>query len=95
MARRAVAHLIAELKGAMLAKMKTRISSQGRVVIPAEFRDQDRIKAGQTFEIERLGPGAYRLVRSPPLRNQGLVAWLRTCPGKGFFVALESESTDE
>ena len=29
-----------------------------------------------------------------PTRNQGLLAWLLACPEKGFFVPIESESTD-
>jgi hypothetical protein len=26
--------------------------------------------------------------------NDGLVDWLLSCPSKGFFVPLDSESTD-
>jgi len=73
--------------------MKTIVSSKGQVVLPSELRAQDRIEAGQEFRIERLGPGDYRLVRSA-LRNEGLVDWLSSCPVKGFFVPVESESTD-
>lgn len=29
-----------------------------------------------------------------PPRNQGLAEWLLSCPDKGFFVPIESESTD-
>jgi hypothetical protein len=31
--------------------------------------------------------------QSPPL-NEGVVDWLLACPEKGFFVPIESESTD-
>ena len=73
--------------------MKTTVSSKGQIVLPAEIRRQDRIRAGQEFEIERLERGAYKLLlRTPP--NEGLVDWLRACPEKGFFVPVESESTD-
>ena len=75
--------------------MKTTVSSKGQIVIPAEFRHQDRIEAGQEFEIERVDAGEYRLVRSAIPRNQGLVDWLRSCPEKDFFVPVESESTDD
>ena len=73
--------------------MKTTVSSKGQIVLPAEFRQQDRIEAGQEFEVERLDRGEYRLVRRTP-RNDGVVDWLLSCPEKGFFVPIESESTD-
>jgi AbrB family looped-hinge helix DNA binding protein len=74
--------------------MRTRISSKGQVVLPAELRQQDDIEPGQEFEIERVAAGEYRLVRRVPPANQGLVDWLLACPEKGFFVPVESESTD-
>jgi AbrB family looped-hinge helix DNA binding protein len=74
--------------------MKTTVSSKGQIVLPAEIRKQDRIEAGQQFEIERLDRGDYRLRRRSP-SNNGLVDWLLACPHKGFFVPIDSESTDE
>lgn len=74
--------------------MKTVISSKGQVVIPAEFRNQDKIAAGQAFDIQRLDKGEYRLVVSDPPKNQGLVDTLLACPAKGWFVPIVSESTD-
>jgi AbrB family looped-hinge helix DNA binding protein len=74
--------------------MKTRVSSKGQIVLPAEFRQQDRIAAGQEFEIERLDCGDYRLKRCSAPSNEGVVEWLLSCPEKGFFVPVESESTD-
>jgi AbrB family looped-hinge helix DNA binding protein len=73
--------------------MKTTVSSKGQIVLPAELRQQDRIETGQEFEVERLGRGEYRLVRRA-LPNDGVVDWLLACPEKGFFVPVESESTD-
>ena len=52
------------------------------------------IEPGQQFEIERIDRGEYRLVRREPPPNEGLVDWLLACPEKGFFVPVESESTD-
>lgn len=74
--------------------MKTRLSSKGQIVLPAELRAQDHIEPGQEFEVERIERGEYRLKMtcSPP--NQGVVDWLLSCPDKDFFVAIESESTD-
>ena len=34
--------------------MRTRVSSKGQIVLPAELRQQDAIEAGQEFEVERL-----------------------------------------
>ena len=35
----------------------------------------------------------HSVLASPP-RNHGLVDWLLACPEKGYFVPIESESTD-
>ena len=75
-------------------EMKTTISSKGQIVLPAELRAQDSIEPGEEFTVERVDRGEYRLVRRTPPRNEGLVDWLLACPEKGFFVAIESESTD-
>jgi len=70
------------------------MSSKGQIVLPAEIREQDGIEAGQQFDIERIERGEYRLVRREAPPNEGLVDWLLSCPEKGFFVSIESESTD-
>ena len=69
------------------------MSTKGQVVLPAELRAQDDIKPGQEFAIERIDRGHYRLVRLEA-HNEGLVDWLLACPDKGYFVPIESESTD-
>ena len=74
--------------------MKTTISSKGQIVLPAELRQQDRIEAGQEFDVERLDRGEYLLKRRSAQPNEGVVDWLLSCPEKGFFVPVESESTD-
>jgi AbrB family looped-hinge helix DNA binding protein len=74
--------------------MMTRVSTKGQIVLPAEIRQRDQIQPGQEFEVERIEAGEYRLVRRKPRANQGLVDWLLACPEKGFFVPIESESTD-
>ena len=70
------------------------ISSKGQIVLPATLRERDGIAAGQQFEIERLGAGEYLLKRRLPESNAGLVEWLLSCPHKGWFQPIESESTD-
>ncbi|MGA2231509.1 MAG: AbrB/MazE/SpoVT family DNA-binding domain-containing protein [Tepidisphaeraceae bacterium] len=74
--------------------MKTRVSSKGQIVLPAELRLQDDVKPGQQFEVERIDRGEYRLVRQQVPANEGLVDWLLACPAKGYFVPIASESTD-
>jgi AbrB family looped-hinge helix DNA binding protein len=75
--------------------VKTRVSTRGQLVLPSEIRKEDDIEAGQEFEIERIDRGEYRLVRRTSRPNEGLVDWLLACPEKGYFVPIESESTDE
>ncbi len=75
--------------------MKTTVSTKGQIVLPAEYRKQDGIVAGEEFEIERIDRGEYRLSRRTPPPNDGVVEWLLSCPAKGYFVPVESESTDD
>ena len=74
--------------------MKTTVSTKGQLILPAEIRQRDNIAPGQEFEVERIDRGEYRLLRREPPPNQGLVEWLLGCPEKGYFVPIESESTD-
>lgn len=74
--------------------MTTTVSTKGQLVLPAEIRQLDGIEPGQEFDIERIDRGEYRLVRREPRPNAGLVDWLLACPEKGFFVPIESESTE-
>jgi hypothetical protein len=77
-----------------LTQVRTKLSSKGQLVLPAQLRRQDRIAPGDEFVCERLGPGDYRLTRREPPANEGLVDCLLACPAKGYFVTIESESTD-
>jgi len=74
--------------------VKTTVSSKGQIVLPAEFRQLDRIQPGQEFDVERLDRGDYRLVRREAPPNEGAIEWLLACPHKDFFAPIESESTD-
>ena len=74
--------------------MKTTVSTKGQIVLPAELRKEDDIEPGQEFELERIDRGEYRLTRCMPRSKEGLVDWLLACPEKGYFVPVESESTD-
>jgi AbrB family looped-hinge helix DNA binding protein len=74
--------------------MKTTVSSKGQIVLPAEFRQMDRVEPGQEFDVERIERGNYRLVRRTAPPNEGAIKWLLACPRKDFFVPIDSESTD-
>jgi AbrB family looped-hinge helix DNA binding protein len=74
--------------------MKTVVSTKGQIVLPAELRELDGIEPGQEFDVERIDRGQYRLVRREPRPNEGVIDWLLACPQKGYFVPIESESTD-
>ena len=62
-------------------------------MLPAELRQRDGVVPGQEFDIERLGPGVYRLARRGEPDNSGLVDWLLACPEKDWFLQVTSEST--
>ncbi len=75
--------------------MRTTVSSKGQIVLPAEIRQQDDVRPGQKFEIERIDRGEYRLKRTARRRNEGLVELLLACPVKGWFEPMErTETTD-
>ena len=74
--------------------MKVSITNKGQLTIPAEFRRLDKVEKGQTFEFRRIRPGQYRLTRVGEKRNRGVVGWLKECPEKDFFAAVDSESTN-
>ena len=65
--------------------MKTTVSSKGQIVLPAEFRQMDRVEQGQEFEVERLDRGDYRLVRVRSRQNEGAIDWLLACPRKDYL----------
>src|SRR5580704_17778748 len=62
--------------------MKTTISSKGQIVLPAKIRQQDGIKPGEQFEVERIDRGKYCLTRHETPPSQGMVDWLLACPSR-------------
>jgi AbrB family looped-hinge helix DNA binding protein len=74
--------------------MTTLLSTKGQVVLPSPIRRLDRLRGGESFEIERLDSGKYLLTLNSPPSNQGLVDLLASCPVKGWFEPIRSESTD-
>ena len=78
-----------------LTWVKTTVSSKGQIVLPAEIREQDDIRPGQRFEVERMDRGEYRLIRTDEPRNQGLVDLLLACPAKDWFRPADRRETTE
>jgi len=74
--------------------MTTMLSTKGQVVLPSPIRRLDRLRGGESFDIERLDSGKYLLTLNTPPFNQGLVDLLESCPVKGWFEPIRSESTD-
>jgi bifunctional DNA-binding transcriptional regulator/antitoxin component of YhaV-PrlF toxin-antitoxin module len=74
--------------------MKTRISSNGQLILPPELLKKDGVKPGQQFNVERIDRGEYRLVSQESSANDGVIDWLLACPAKEYFVPIGSESTD-
>jgi AbrB family looped-hinge helix DNA binding protein len=76
--------------------MTTTVSSKGQIVLPAALRQQDGIRPGQEFDVERVDQGEYLLKRRTRRRNEGLIKLLLACPVKGWFKPLErTETTDD
>lgn len=73
--------------------MNIKLSNRGQIVLPAEFRHQDDIHAGQQFQVERIEAGCYLLKQQPEASSPGLVDWLLSCPEKDWFQPLPSDST--
>lgn len=73
--------------------MKTTVSSKGQIVLPAALRDQDHVRAGESFLVERIASGQYLLKRLGNATSHGIAAWLQSCPAQDWFLPLPSEST--
>jgi bifunctional DNA-binding transcriptional regulator/antitoxin component of YhaV-PrlF toxin-antitoxin module len=85
-----------EVRQYLTNPVTTRVSSKGQIVLPAEICREDSIQAGQTFDIERLGPGEYRLMRKTVGHSKkGVARLLLNRPEKGWFRPMDSgETTD-
>ncbi len=68
------------------------LTKEGRLVIPKAVRVQQKLRAGDKFEIaaEPDEPGVIELRRVPRRPNEGLVELLRSCPVKGFPIPKRS-----
>ena len=74
-----------------LTSMRTMISSKGQIVLPAELRQQDRIRPGEQFDVERLAAGHYLLTKVAGPGETGLLDWLRPVRnGNGFVRCLRN-----
>jgi AbrB family looped-hinge helix DNA binding protein len=73
--------------------MKTSLSSKGQIVLPAEIRKHDRLRAGQQFAVERVQEGEYVLRKLDEPEEFDLIDWLLSCPVKGWFQPMPADST--
>lgn len=80
--------------------MTATISANGFIEIPPLFRESDRVRDGQTCDIERLARGEYRLrVRMDDQPAQPGQSWLDIlfdCPARDWYEpAPGRQTTDE
>ncbi len=73
--------------------MKKKLLRTGQIEIPAKFRKADKLRACQQFEITRISSGEYKLKKIKPADDFNLVEWLLSCPVKGWFREISSDST--
>jgi hypothetical protein len=74
--------------------MKTVLSSNGQVILPAKFRREDQLQPSQRFLVKRIEHRVYLFKKLALQPNEGLVDWLRACPESDWFQSLSSETTD-
>jgi AbrB family looped-hinge helix DNA binding protein len=74
--------------------VRTKVSTKGQLVLPAEIREADRIEAGDEFDVVRVSPGEYRLTRRVRA-NAGFMRWLLACPEKDWFERSDFGTTDD
>jgi hypothetical protein len=74
--------------------VKTTVSTKGQIVLPADFAKGMASSRGRRSRSSGLTVANNRLTERKARPNEGVVDWLLACPEKGFFVPLESESTD-
>jgi hypothetical protein len=74
--------------------MKTTVSSKGQIALPAEIghRTGSKPVKSSTSNVS-IAVSTDSKRRSAP-RNESVVDWLLACPEKGFFLPIDSESTD-
>ena len=76
-----------------LAHPETRLEVRTQLLLLLGRR---AFRAGAAVQLIQLPFDLFQVLqqRRAPRPNEGLVDWLLACPEKGFFVAIDSESTD-
>ncbi|MGV3660493.1 MAG: hypothetical protein ACO1TE_09920 [Prosthecobacter sp.] len=78
--------------------MTATIAANGFIEIPSVFRKTDSVQDGQTFDIERVARGEYRLKARDDKAAQGEESWLDillACPVKDWYEPMENEQTTD
>lgn len=76
----------------------TILSDHGTVVLPTQYRTEDNLRPGETFEVERTKAGEYILRRKAgekKVGSTGLLDALLACPEKGWFKPMPVEDLEE
>lgn len=78
---------------------QTTLSSRGQVVFPSEFRNEDGLKPGETFDVQRTKAGEY-VFRRKRRGSEGLLEVLlqfqKIVPGeKVQLMDWSRETTDQ
>ena len=73
--------------------MTLTLTNEGHLVLPKTLRQKQKLKAGDKFKViaDADTPGVLELRRVPRPPNEGLAAWLRACPVKGFHIPERSK----
>ena len=77
----------------ILARMKTRVTDKGAVVLPRKVLQQQKVRVGDNLEViaDVDEPGVIVLRRISKRPNEGLADWLRACPVKGIRIPKRSK----
>lgn len=68
------------------------MTSEGPLVIPKAVRQRQKLRTGDKFEViaDPDEPGVIELRRVRRRPNEGLAAWLYSCPVKGIRLLKRS-----
>ncbi len=69
----------------------TKLSSKGQVIIPADIREELRLKEGTEFAVRARG----RAVVLEPMKRRSWRLWRGVLKGKDILAALEKEHRAE
>ena len=72
-----------------------RMPSKSKAVVAGSIRTDDCVHPDKESDMEQTRDDEYVLGRTVAPVGDGLVDWLLDCPEQGYFVPVESDSTDD